>query len=552
MIDEMRTNRGYITQEVYSKYANNRSGTKGKFESRENFCEDLSSYDMKLESVAAGKNCRFDTRNCSGFPMEYDAQNGKLYVDGSDAHTLLVGATGAKKSRLIVMPGVRTIAGAGEDMIVCDPKGEIYRRTAGYLQEKGYKIHAINLREPKKGDGWNILEIPYRYFLEGEVDKACELINDATVSLMQISAKDPYWDYSARDMLFGLVLLLFQIVKDKKLRPEFVNMKSVLKLKQELFCSTDGGAIQNSTLWKYAEQYELVRMRLMGIVICPEKTLACIVSTFDQHMSCFSLQPQIVNLLAHSTFALDDLGFSKMAIFLIMPDEKTTYHKIITIFIKQMYESLIDSAFKRTPENRFKIRVNFILDEFSSLPRIADFPQMISASRSRNIRFMLVVQSKHQLKQRYEDEADTIMSNCINWMFLTSREVELLSELSELGGNKNQEKLISLPFLQHLNKEKGECLIFSGRKFPYVSSLPDIEAYDHDAYPVLKMQDRASVDFGADYENLNFFETKVIAYKMQRPETDDDKKEFSTKIDELFMTDIDNKFTDGGDYDGTE
>lgn len=515
MNTESRTSRGYVTQAAFDKYTGRRSrDMQGQFEEASVFRGDLSVYDMKREEVDPGKNCEFDTVNCSGVPMDYDANDGKLYVDGSDVHTLLIGATGAKKSRLVVMPTVRTLAASGEGMVICDPKGEIYRRTAGYLKQKGYQVFAINLREPQKGDGWNLLQIPYQHYLEGEIDKACEMINDATVSLMPIAPKDPYWDLSARDMLFGLILLLFQIAKDKELKVDYVNMRSVLKLREELFRSSSSSQIMGSALWLYAQQYELVRMRLNGIVICPSNTMSCIISVFDQHMACFSLQPQIVNLLSNSTFDLGNMGFDRMAIYLIMPDEKTTYHKIITIFIKQMYEFLIDNAFKRTSKNRFDKRINFILDEFSSLPAITDFPQMISASRSRNIRFVLVVQSKHQLRQRYENEADTIMSNCMNWMFLTSRELELLKEISSLSGNtgSNNEPLISISWLQHLNKDEGECLIFNGRKHPYLAMLPDIWEYDHNDAPVNDMNLRTQTDYDDEYSKGTFFR-KLIEEK---------------------------------------
>lgn len=548
---DQRTSRGYVTDASFDKYTGGKTrSSKSRFEQKISFCDDLSVFDMKTGTVSAGKNCKYDMKNCSGIPMEYDPKSKKLYVDGSDAHTLLIGATGSKKSRLVVMPSVRTIAATGESMVICDPKGEIYRRTAGYLKENEYKIHAINLREPEKGDGWNILQIPYVHFITGEVDKACELINDAAASLMPITPGDPYWDYSARDMLFGLVLLLFQIAKEKKLSMDLVNMKSVLKLREELFCSSDCHEIMRSDLWNYAKQYDLIRMRLNGIVVCPDKTLSCIISTFDQHMACFSLQPKIINLLARSTFDLKQLGFSKSVVFLIMPDEKTTYHKIITIFIKQMYEFLIDNAYKRTLNNRFEVRVNFILDEFSSLPRISDFPQMISASRSRNIRFLLVVQSKHQLKQRYEAEADTIMSNCINWIFLTSRETDLLREISELGGvtGDKGERLISISWLQHLDKEKGECLIFNGRKNPYVASLPDIDVYDGNICPTVPMNVREEMIFGDDYSKGKFFNSIIkqrefeVEIELDKPKVEvedqcfDLQKELEAKFDELFGT----------------
>ena len=490
MIDEndykTRTS-AYARYEQYINGGSNTSQNKGHFENPNDFRKGLSGYQLDQHTIQAGSSCKWDIDNCAGVPIDYDIDRKLVYADGSDAHTLLIGATGSKKSRLIVMPTVRILASANENMVICDPKGEIYYRVAGFLKENGYQIYTVNLREPQKGDCWNMLTIPYQLYRSGDIDKAYEFINDMTINLIPIAAKDPYWDYSSRDLLFGLILLLFKICNTMGLSDELVNMQGVLRLKEEIFNSTDSDQIQRSELWQFAKEDDFVRIRLIGTVICPDKTMSCILSTFDQHMSCFSLQPKVVEMLSSSSFDLNNVGFTKSAIFLIMPDEKTTFHKVISIFLKQMYELLIDNAFKKTKNGRFPSRINFVLDEFSSLPTIPDFPQMIAASRSRNIRFILVAQSKHQLRQRYQEETDTIMSNCSNWMFLTSREIQLLREISELSGitGANRDPLISISRLQHMDKGKGECLVFCGRKRPYIAKLPDIEAYDNGGPPKL-------------------------------------------------------------------
>ena len=554
------------SRSMYEQYVSGGGGgqnrNRSRFESKGVFRSDLSSYSLHQQTIRAGSACKWDQSNCSGVPMDYEPSGGgTLYVDGTDIHTLIIGATGSKKSRLIVMPTVRILAAAEENMVICDPKGEIYRRTAGFLHENGYSINTINLREPQKGDGWNMLTAPYKMYCFGEIDKACEFINDMAINLMPLTAKDPYWDYSSRDMLFGLTLLLFKICHEKDLPANMVNMRNILQLKEELFCSTSSQEIQNTIIWNFAKQDDLIRLRLNGTIICPDRTLSCIISTFDQHMSCFFLQPQVVEMLSHSTFDLQNIGFRKCAIFLIMPDEKATFHKIITIFLKQMYELLIDGAFKQTEDNRFPSRINFILDEFSSLPAISDFPQMISASRSRNIRFILIVQSKHQLKQRYRDETDTIMSNCGNWMFLTSRETNLLREISELSGTMgtNNEPLVSISRLQHLDKEKGECLIFSGRKYPYIAELPDIDVYDSAQPPAFEMRLRQSegnqtfpMDFFKKVINSSLEETLefVSTQNKEQSISSNDmathmqgvsriQQELEVKFDELFGTTVD-------------
>lgn len=453
-----------------------------RFETKDEIRKDLSIYSIEKKQIVKFVKNSWNQNNHGGIPLDYDKGNKTIYIDNSDAHTLLIGATGAKKSRLVAMPAVLTLAAAGESMIICDPKAEIYNRTAAALENKGYKIGVLNFRNPLHGDAWNILAIPYKYYCNGEIDKSCEFINDLAINLMPIQDKDPYWDYSSRDLLFGLILLLFQLCETNNRSVEEVNITSVLRLKSDLFNTIDSSKIMQSELWKHIEKNELIYNRLLGIVICPEKTLSCILSTFEQHLSCFSFQPQLVNMLSLNTLFLESFGYKRNALFIIMPDEKTTYHRIVSVFIKETYEYLIDLAHKQCKDNRYPVRINYILDEFSSLPAISDFPQMVTASRSRNIRFLLIVQSKHQLKERYGEETETIQSNCGNWVFLFSREVSLLNEISNLCGEKKGVPLVPIFFLQHLSKEDGECLILAGRHRPYIAHLADIDTLDDGIY----------------------------------------------------------------------
>ena len=111
---------------------------------------------------------------------------------------------------------------------------------------------------------------------------------------------------------------------------------------------------------------------------------------------------------------------------------------------------------------------------------------MISAARSRNIRFDLFVQSKNQLVLRYAEESETILSNCTNWIFLFSREIKFLQELSELCGvrytDNGKRPLLDIAELQQLSKEKGDVLLLIGRYKPYLGRLLDIDLYEREKY----------------------------------------------------------------------
>lgn len=417
-----------------------------------------------------------------GIPIYYDAEARRVYVDSSDTHSLVYGSTGSLKTRSIVSPGIKIIGYAGESLIINDPKGELFSRHAGDLRKQGYNVVEINFRDPIVGNSWNPLYIPYQFYINGDIDKSSEFINDIATNLMvsDRSTDDPFWDFSASDLLYGLIQLLFRYCKDHNAPISSVNIGNLMNLRRVLFSGKQQA--QFTMLWKYASEDELVAASLSGSVYAPKDTMNSILSVFDQKMRTFSIQPALLDMLANNDFDIASIGKEKTAVFLITPDEKTSYHRLVSMFVKESYEYLIYLA-TLTPNNKMENRINYILDEFSSLPQIADMPSMISAARSRDIRFLLVVQSQSSLKQRYSDEAETIISNCSNWIFFTSRELSLLKELSELcGTQRNGLPNISVYELQHLSKDRREALVLAGRLKPAKVSMLDIDKFGDKSY----------------------------------------------------------------------
>jgi hypothetical protein len=223
-----------------------------------------------------------------------------------------------------------------------------------------------------------------------------------------------------------------------------------------------------------------------------EKTFSSVSSSVSVMLNPFILRKTLGQVMSKSSFDIRSIGTKKTAIYLIVPDEKTTFHMLVTMFIKQVYETMIDVA-QTQPNRQLPVRLNFVLDEFANLPAIPDMASMISAARSRNMRFFLMLQGMRQLNQKYGLAADTIKGNCDNWVYLSSREYELISEFSVLCGNKSNNKpLINITQLQQLKKEweYSEALIRHGRNHPYVAWLPDIDQYK---FPVLAPNKRKHI-----------------------------------------------------------
>lgn len=447
------------------------------FENPYTFSNSFCRFDIKSKKFIFPDNFPpRDKKYCGGVPLLYE--NGNVFVDTTDTHTLVFGATGSLKSRTVVMPTIKVLGYAGESMIINDSKGELYSKLAYELKNKrGYKLIVINLRNPSVSNAWNPLKIPYEFYINGDLDRASEFANDIANNLMlaEIATQDPFWDYSASDLFFGLILLLFKYCKEYNQPIEAVNIGNIIKLRQLIF---EDDSPEYNRLWKYAKDDELIATSLSGAITAPTNTRNSILSVFDQKMRAFSIQPTLLNMLSDNNFDIEDITKGKTAIFLITPDEKTLYHRLVALFIKQSYEYIIYLA-QKNDDYKVNNRINYVLDEYSSLPYIHDMASMISAARSRDIRFLLVIQSKKQLIQRYSEEADTIISNCTNWIFLTSRETELLQELSTLCGNDKStgKPNITVYDLQHLSKKNCEALVLSGRLKPALNHLLDIDRY---------------------------------------------------------------------------
>lgn len=411
----------------------------------------------------------------AGIPLLCDGR--VAYVDHQDHHTLLFGATGSKKSRLFVMPMIQMMANAGESYVVTDPKGELYQQTAGTAKANGFKVLALNFRDFTRSHRWNPLQIPYELYQNGQKDDAIGMLNDLLASISADSmerTKDIFWIQQANSLALALLLILFETGK-----PEEINMGSFVRM-----CGEYGKPINSNKLYEiasYINPESVAGMNLSGVVISAEKTKDSIMSSLHAMIRIFAIQKKLITMMAGNDFDMRAIGREKTAVYVMIPDEKSTYHFLATLFIKQCYETMIQEA-QLTPDIRLSRRVNFVLDEFANIPAIPDMDAMITAARSRNMRFFLVVQSFHQLEKLYGENARTLTSNCENWIYLNSKEFDHLTEISNLCGNVyttggQTRPLIAPSQLLHLSKKKGEALILAARHYPLLTEMPDISEY---------------------------------------------------------------------------
>ena len=366
--------------------------------------------------------------NAGGTPLVYDKE--AAYVDNGESHTLVIGATGSGKTAGIINPTVKMLMKARESMIISDPKGEIYEDNSGLLRELGYEIIILNFRDPQKGNCWNPYHLPYKYQKDGNFDKANELLNDLSTNIVvDGQGNDPFWQDSAASYLTGLSLAMFEDAK-----PEEININTV-----NLMMTTGEDKYGASN---YLKEYFNAKdpaspacVNALGTVNAPNETKGGIVSVLKQKVKTLAVTKNLSEMLSKNDFEMDSIGEKPTAVFMIIQDEKTTYHSLATIFVKQCYEALINVAHQHG--GKLPVRTNFLLDEFANMPKFKDITTMVTAARSRQIRFTFIIQNFAQLKQNYGDhDAETIRGNCGNLIYLLTGELSALEEISKLCGDK--------------------------------------------------------------------------------------------------------------------
>ncbi|MEG2235143.1 MAG: TraG/TraD/VirD4 family protein [Clostridia bacterium] len=208
----------------------------------------------------------------------------------------------------------------------------------------------------------------------------------------------------------------------------------------------------------------------------------------------------IYGMTCESELNLQDAGNEKVATYIILPDEKTTYYSLASLFVYQNYVALVELADCNGGE--LSKRVNYILDEFGNFTTIPSFGNMLTVAGGRKIRFNLFLQSFSQLENKYGREiAENIRDNCQVWLYLKTASYETASVISEKlgnyttssysrsnsyskysnGNNSESMNLISRPLLTEdeiMRIERPYILVIEAGMYPIITKLPDVSQWD--------------------------------------------------------------------------
>ncbi len=364
----------------------------------------------------------------------------RLLIDEGPIHTMVIGITRSGKGETFVFPMIDVLSRAKNkpSLVVNDPKGELAAASYDTLIARGYEVHVFNLIQQYMGMGFNPLQLVVDAWKSGNTSLAQQYANSVAFMLYNDpSAKDKFWSNSAQSLVTAIILALTEdaLATGKE---ETINLYSVANFLSTLGSDNDDEEGTNALDQFFQARDEINPARMMYATsnFAAGNTRAGIFSSAMDKLQIFTLEPN-AKLTSYNSLDLTEIGFGDkpIAVFMVTPDFDKSNHVLASIFVSQIYRVNAEKA-TMSPSGRMKRNVHLLLDEFGNMPVVEGMDGMVTVGAGRGFRIHLIIQAYSQLKSLYGDDADTIIGNCSNQIYILTKDKATAEQFSALIGTK--------------------------------------------------------------------------------------------------------------------
>ena len=342
-------------------------------------------------------------------------------------NTLVCGGSGAGKTRFYCKPNLMQ---CNTSFVILDPKGEILRDTGYLLEKEGYELRALDLINMEKSHCYN----PFVYIQDdNDVQKlVTNLFKSTTPKGSQ--AQDPFWDTSASMLLSALIFYLhYEAPEDEQ------NFAMVMEMLR-------AGSIEDeedprpSPLDELFSELELSNPEHIALKYYrayhsgSAKTLKSIQITLASRLEKFNLE-SLASLTTTDELDLPSMGYKKVALFALIPDNDTSFNFLVSILYTQLFQQLFYVA-DHIYGGALPMPVHFLMDEFANVSLPDDFDKILSVMRSRGVSVSIILQNLAQLKALFEKQWESIVGNCDEFLYLGGNEQSTHKYVSEMLGKE--------------------------------------------------------------------------------------------------------------------
>ena len=354
-------------------------------------------------------------------------------VDCDDVHCLMIGASGVGKTAFFLYPNLEYACASGMSFLALDTKGDLARNYGAVAKTYyGYNVAVIDLRNPTRSDGFNLLTLINRYMdisladpenlsARAKAEKYAKILAKTIVSPEGDASdhgQNAFFYDAAEGLMTSVVLLLAEFLPPTEQEPvERRHIVSVFKLVQDLLAPDPVQPNKNGfqLLMNQLPGTHKARWFAGAALNSSDQAMSSVMSTVLSRLNAF-LDSELEQVLCFDS-AMDAETFAaqKSAIFLILPEEDSTKNFMAGLMIQNLSRELFTLA----DENggRLKNRVILFCDELGTMPPFDILP-LFSAGRSRGLTLVPIIQSLAQLEKNYGKEgAEIIMDNCQDTIF---------------------------------------------------------------------------------------------------------------------------------------
>jgi type IV secretion system protein VirD4 len=375
---------------------------------------------------------------------------------------IILARVGTKLLRLPGQQGVAVIArsrsgkGAGivipnlfewPDSLICvDPKHENYTTTAGHRARSGHAVFRFDpFSESRNTARWN----PLGYIPDDPALRINGLQRIADMLYQESPGVDPFWSASARTLFLGIGLYVFETPSLPKTVGEI--LRQGMASDDEGFGAHWKRLIEGRNSGKYPLSAECVRS-LCDVIDLAPVTASSIRKTFTSRLDLW-LNPILDWATSANDFDLRELRAKRMSIYVgVLPEDLHRLRPVLALFFQQAIALQTRQLPEHNPELVYQVM--FLLDEFTSLGRIPIIAEAIGLMGGYNIRTVLVIQARSQLREVYgQNAAETILRNLAARVVFGADEYSDAREISEeLGTITVKARSVSKPTFDMFSK----------------------------------------------------------------------------------------------------
>lgn len=345
----------------------------------------------------------------------------KAIVETGDVHVLMLGAAGVGKTAYWLYPCIEYACASGMSFLSTDTKGDVMRNYGNIAKAYGYNVSVIDLRNPTRSNGNNLLHLVNKYMdlylahpdqlvYKAKAEKYAKIISKTIITSGADASsfgQNAYFYDAAEGLLTATILLIAEFCA-----PGERHIVSVFKIIQELLAPTgQKGKNRFQQLMELLPDDHKAKWFAGAALNTAEQSMASVMSTALSRLNSF-LDSEMEQLLCFDT-EIDAEKFcnEKSAIFIVMPEENPNTFFMISLVIQQLYREIL--AVADETGGKLKNRCVFFCDEFGTLPKIESAEMMFSASRSRRLQMVPIIQSFAQLEKNYGREGADIIEDTI-------------------------------------------------------------------------------------------------------------------------------------------